>query len=56
MLPLTASSPQGLDLVIEQGQSLLIVGPSGCGKSSLLRAICGEFQRSPNQARPDFRP
>ncbi|GIL60237.1 hypothetical protein Vafri_14876 [Volvox africanus] len=30
-----------LSLVLEPGQSLLVVGPSGCGKSSLLRAIAG---------------
>ncbi|GIL80457.1 hypothetical protein Vretimale_16104 [Volvox reticuliferus] len=30
-----------LSLVLEPGQSLLVVGPSGCGKSSLMRAIAG---------------
>ncbi len=32
---------RGLDLHVEQGDSLLIMGPSGSGKTSLLRAISG---------------
>jgi len=29
------------DLVVEEGEFLVIVGPSGCGKSTLLRLIAG---------------
>ena len=29
------------DLVVEDGEFLVLVGPSGCGKSTLLRMIAG---------------
>ena len=32
---------QGLDVVLEEGESLLVMGPSGTGKTSLLRAAAG---------------
>ncbi len=31
----------GLDLVLDFGERLVLVGPSGCGKTSLLRLIAG---------------
>ena len=40
-------SVQELNLLLGEGQSLLIVGPSGCGKSSLLRAIAGRREDPP---------
>lgn len=35
------SGAQGLDVRLQDKQSLLIMGQSGCGKSSLMRAISG---------------
>jgi peptide/nickel transport system ATP-binding protein len=32
---------RGIDLTLEEGQSLGIVGESGSGKSTVLRAVCG---------------
>ncbi len=32
---------EGLDVVLEPGQALLVLGPNGAGKSSLLRVIAG---------------
>src|SRR5258706_9912024 len=32
---------KGIDLTIEEGESVVFVGPSGCGKSTLLRLIAG---------------
>src|ERR687892_680689 len=31
----------GVDLVVEQGEAVLIMGPSGCGKSTLLHLLGG---------------
>lgn len=31
----------GIDLVVEDGEFLVLVGPSGCGKSTLLRIVAG---------------
>ncbi|MBW4718867.1 ABC transporter ATP-binding protein [Saccharothrix obliqua] len=32
---------RGLDLVVAEGELLVVVGPSGCGKSTLLRVVAG---------------
>lgn len=31
----------GLDLTVEDGETVVVVGPSGCGKSTLLRVVAG---------------
>ncbi|WP_227767670.1 ABC transporter ATP-binding protein [Zhaonella formicivorans] len=32
---------EGVDLILEQGQTGVIIGPSGCGKSTLLHVLAG---------------
>jgi multiple sugar transport system ATP-binding protein len=32
---------QNLDLVVEDGEFLVLVGPSGCGKTTILRMVAG---------------
>jgi iron(III) transport system ATP-binding protein len=32
---------EGFDLVIEEGEMLVLLGPSGCGKTSVMRSIAG---------------
>lgn len=36
----------GLDLQVQQGETLALYGPSGCGKSTILRLICGVIPRN----------
>ena len=34
----------GLDLVINEGETLGIIGPNGAGKTTLFNAICGVYK------------
>jgi energy-coupling factor transport system ATP-binding protein len=36
----------GIDLTVEEGESVLITGPSGCGKSTLVRVLMGLIPHS----------
>lgn len=36
----------GIDLTVEEGESVLITGPSGCGKSTLVRILMGLIPHS----------
>ncbi|TAH37911.1 MAG: sn-glycerol-3-phosphate ABC transporter ATP-binding protein UgpC [Planctomycetota bacterium] len=44
-----------LDLVVEDGELLVLVGPSGCGKSTVLRLVAGLETPSAGQIRIDGR-
>ena len=37
----TVPAVQGVDLVVDHGQKMVLLGPSGCGKTTLLRLIAG---------------
>ncbi|MGE5220071.1 MAG: ATP-binding cassette domain-containing protein, partial [Chloroflexota bacterium] len=37
----TVTAVNGVDLLIRDGEFLVLLGPSGCGKSTLLRMIAG---------------
>jgi ABC-type protease/lipase transport system fused ATPase/permease subunit len=43
------STLDGVNLIIEAGESLAIVGPSGAGKTSLLKVISGIYKPSEGQ-------
>ena len=43
------STLDGVNLIIEAGESLAIVGPSGAGKTSLLKVISGIYKHSEGQ-------
>ena len=43
----------GLDLVINEGETLGIIGPNGAGKTTLFNAICGVYK--PTGARSSSR-
>src|SRR5262249_26733551 len=41
----TAPTLQGIDLRVEQGETVALLGPNGAGKSTLLSAITGTLPR-----------
>ena len=45
----------GIDLVVEDGEFLVIVGPSGCGKSTTLRLLAGLEATTDGQIQMDGR-
>jgi multiple sugar transport system ATP-binding protein len=54
--PEAPSSPfrmQGLDLLVPDGKTVVILGPSGCGKSTLLRLIGGLLEPDSGTVRYD---
>jgi ABC-type sugar transport system ATPase subunit len=46
---------RGLDLVVEEGEFVVLVGPSGCGKTTTLRMIAGFEEPTAGEIRIDGR-
>ena len=46
----------GISLVLEQGEFIVLLGPSGCGKTTALRSIAGLQQASSGEIRFDGKP
>jgi ABC-type sugar transport system ATPase subunit len=46
----------GISLVLDQGEFIVLLGPSGCGKTTALRSIAGLQQASSGEIRFDGKP
>lgn len=46
----------GIDLVVDEGESLALIGPSGCGKTTLLFAIAGLYRLTEGSIAIDGQP
>lgn len=46
----------GVDVVVNQGETVAIIGSNGAGKSSFLNALCGLNPSEPDQIRLEGRP
>jgi len=47
---------QGINLVVEPGESVAIVGPSGCGKTTLIKVMLGILQPAQGEVLVEGRP
>ena len=46
----------GVDLTVEEGETIAIIGANGAGKSTLLRSIAGVIANAPEQCLFEGRP
>src|SRR5438132_12211931 len=51
-----AAAVHAVDLLVERGQTTVLIGPSGCGKSTLLRLVIGLLRPDQGMIRFDGTP
>ena len=54
--PRATRAVDGIDLVVEEGESLALIGPSGCGKTTLLFAVAGLYKTTEGSIEIDGEP